>query len=796
MPDPQQKTIELRCHVLQVRFHRDNYAVCLCRTKDIIPDDASSNVLTLTDEKAFIAAGYGLKTVIGQELTITGTWEYNKKYSTTQFKVQDCMDYVGTGHDAIVEYLSSGILKGVRRAMAEKIYAMFGDDTINILENDPRQLLLVSGIREKKLSGIISSFIKNQDMHLLTRLLSPYGISYRTIARIRKALGEGAAAIVRGNPYTLCKITGIDFLTADDIALKMGTPPDSYTRISGAILYTMRKAMRADGHVYILRNKLIEGCIGKGGVLSSKNGSDPIDTASVEQALERMLDEGELVQPKLSIEGIEPDTLFLPAFLTYETLSAHAVTTLLMSPQPPDFPNGWSQILLEIQEETGITLAETQYAAALMALSSQFSIITGGPGSGKTTSLLIITKSLLRAKPGLNLVLAAPTGRAARRMAEQTGMPAQTIHKLLGLKPEDHTDFSAPCQSYLEADFLIIDEASMMDAALFAELLYRIMPGTKVLILGDSDQLPSVGPGNVLRELLSIPKIIPQTRLDKVFRQGSDSIIPVNAAKIRAGDSELIYSKEQFHLQYCKNEAAGASMMEKLMKRLAELQETETAQILCPMKRRGETSTRNLNILLHDIVNPPSEKKKEITIAGILFRVGDKVMQTKNTEEVSNGDMGYIVYAAGESLTNPGDSTSDVVLKVQFDSTEDPVEYTYEAALELEPATAITIHKAQGGEFERVIIPIFRSMGFFLRRNLFYTAVTRARKQVVIISDGESIETAIQKEDTSKRSTALSCLIRHCYNDPNNGAELIEQNKPSPEIKGAIDVAYTLLDES
>ena len=771
-----QNMVELRCAVMQVRFHRDDYAVCLCRTAGAVPDDAVVSKLELSDEQSFIAAGYGLTPEVGKELTLTGRWTYNKKYGTTQFDVHDCVDYVGTGHDAIVEYLASGILKGVRKSMAEKIYAAFGDETLDILENEPQRLLEVSGIREKKLRGIIESFVQHQDMHLLTRLLSPYRVSYRVIVRIHKKLGVGAAAIIQRNPYVLCNVTGVGFETADDIAIKMGTPYSATERITGAISYTMLNAMRADGHVYITRPALVSACVGPRGVLNSKQDIEKVSPDEVNQTIDSMLAHGKLVQPNYNISGIEPNILYLPNYLAYETMAGFTVYSLLAAPAPPNYPVDWTPYLDQAQAEEGVILADMQRQAALMALSSQISIITGGPGSGKTTSLRIITKAFLLALPGANIMLAAPTGRAARRMEEQTGMPADTIHGMLELTPDDHTDFAEPCASYLSGDFIIIDEASMMDSALFAELLYRIMPGTKVLILGDADQLPSVGPGHVLHELLSIPDIVPHTKLDKVFRQDSESIIPRNAAKIRRGETDLIYSKEQFHLQRCRTEESGSEMIARLMTRLAELGELDSVQILCPMRRRGETCTRNLNDMLHDIVNPPSSDKQETTIAGYRFRVGDKVMQTRNIGKASNGDIGYVTYAAGEGLATKEDAASQVVLKVKFDSQDEPVEYDYDSALELEPANAITIHKSQGGEFDRVIIPVFRSMSFFLRRNLFYTAITRAKKQVIIVSDELSIAGAIRKEDTSKRNTTLARLTRYCVEDPSHGAELVQQS--------------------
>lgn len=774
-PDRENLTTELRCVVKTVRFQRDNYAVCICATSDDIPTEAITDTDVLSEQKLFYAAGYGIKAIVDKELVLSGTWERNKKYNSIQFKVLDCADYVGSGRDAIVKYLSSGILKGVRRQTAEKIYDAFGDATISVLENEPYRLLSVPGIREKKLASIVQSFAKNQDLHMLTRILSPYNVSYRTIIRIRKALGEDAAAIVKENPYTLCRVIGVGFKTADDIAMKMGLPADSPARIKGAIIYAMLEAMNSKGHVYIQRSTLFEDCVGEKGILHAKNRDTQIDPEIFASIVDEMLANGDLVQPKLSIEGIEPDVIFLPRSLIWETMSSYNVAALIAAPLPPNYPDDWLPFIRDAEEDDCIELADTQRRAVQMALSSQFSIITGGPGSGKTSSLRIVTKAFLSAIPGATIVLAAPTGRAARRMAEQTGMDASTIHRLLELKPDDYTDFRSPCEHYLEADFVIIDEASMIDAALFAELMYRIMPGTKMLLLGDADQLPSVGPGNVLRELLSIPDVVPSIRLDKVFRQGEDSIIPLNAAKIRNGETNLMYSRDQFFLKKCANEEKGASIVKSYTKKLVETEKIGSAQILCPLRKRGNVSTQNINNLIHDVVNPPSLIKPEIVVGGTTFRLGDKVMQTRNTPNVSNGDIGYVVHVSNQELANLDENTGDQpVLQVRFDAYQDPIPYTYEEAMELEPANAITIHKAQGGEFDIVMVPIFRSMSFFLHRNLIYTAVTRAKKQVVIISDEDSLYSAIRHEDFSKRNSALARLTRYCAQNPTGVSELYQ----------------------
>lgn len=375
-----------------------------------------------------------------------------------------------------------------------------------------------------------------------------------------------------------------------------------------------------------------------------------------------------------------------------------------------------------------------------------------------------------------DIILAAPTGKAARRMTEQTGRPASTLHSLLGLRADSKTNFSSPVSQdeIVDADLLVIDESSMIDAGLMADLMYRLPERIKVIFVGDIDQLPSVGAGNVLRSLLA-SQCVPYSILTKVFRQGENSIIPVNSRHIIQGDTRYAktarFWSPYFKLFPCDTEEQGQQIIKNLFSGKKAQTMVNDIQVLAPMKNRGATCTTALNLALHDIVNPPAPDKKEAKIGLTLFRVGDKVMQTKNIDGASNGDTGFIVDISGGIDDDGQPDPNAVQIAVQFGK-DAPILYDYEGAFELIHATAITIHKSQGSEFPVVIIPLFKSMNFFLTRNLFYTAVTRAKLQLVIVGQLEAMLSAIRREDTSKRNTALAGLIH----------EEVEKRKNTPSL--------------
>lgn len=744
---------KLKCKVFRVRFNRDLFAICDYVTDEDIPSDAITSVDVPSGQQHFTALGDGLCTTPGHEVILSGSWEYSEKYECLQLRINDCYDHVGTSREEVVAYLSSKILKGIGKKTANSIYDMFGERSLDVIESDPKALLDVPGIKEKKLSKIVSSYEKNRALHSLSKLLSPFGISYKMVVRIHRRLGEGSAATIRSNPYCLCDIGGFGFKKADEIALKMGEFTRSAFRIEGAIAYVLRNAEMEDGHLYLSRRELLSLCCSDN-VLNNRS-AERISVEDVAPVLDGMIDRETVRVLVVSDDGgsaQDEQCIYLIDNFSYEVTAAEAITEKLQVGL--EFQD-WEAVVLEVQEEIGRQLDDMQLCGAIMALSSPISVITGGPGTGKTTGLRAIVESYKKVYPKKRIQLAAPTGRAARRMSEQTRMKAMTLHSLLRLTPDSHTNFYAvPNEDEMvRADLLVVDEASMIDAHLMAELMFRLRSWTQVLFLGDVEQLPSVGAGNVLRQLLCC-ELIPHVKLERIFRQEDGSVIPVNAAKIKNGEYDLIENK-YFKIIRCKDEDEGAQVISELHKRCMKKGLIDSTQVLCPMRKRGATGTNQLNKLLQDIVNPRGFGKAEAEIGHNLFRVGDKVIQTRNIEGVSNGDIGYVRSIGGSS------KDGDFLMEVFFESVGDIVEYSYEDALDLELAYAITIHKSQGSEFPAVIVPMFKNMGFFLCRNLLYTAVTRAKEQVVIVTDWEArgVAMAIGREDSSRRNTMLGGLV-------------------------------------
>jgi len=746
----------LRCRIYSIRYQADDFSICTCATEEKIPfvaDERDSKI------HQFTLLGYGLPKTGGRDILVSGQWEWSTKYNQMQLRMTSYTDYVGQSKSEIVAYLSSGILNGIGKKTAEAIYAKFGEDSLSILEADPEQLLQVPGIKKKKLQKVLDSYMENHSLNVLTRYLAPFEIPFSTILRIYQKFGRDSVTIVKKNPYRLCAIPGMGFKTVDRLALKMEVSRRSHFRISGAVKYSLRQAQTSEGHLFLPLDELVARCCSE--QILNGNGPDEKEQVTPEDVIsviQKMLENEILKALSFSddLEDMQP-RIYLRNSYTDETLSACSLTNLIQYGQDSKRPklSSCEKKMRQVERELNVELDPLQEKAVLTCLTNSVSIITGGPGTGKTTTLrvLVKTKEAFGTEEE-NILLAAPTGRAARRMTEQTGHDAFTLHSLLGLKPDSYTDFFDPEEAvwkYPEAEILIVDESSMIDAHLLAELLFRLPPDMQLVFVGDIDQLPSVGPGNVLKELLSVREI-PHTKLEKVFRQGEDSVIPVNSQRVKKGDTQLLFNR-YFKFFPCENEQEGADRIIEMFSRSKVQSMLDAIQILAPMRSRGATCINHLNRRLQGIVNPPAADKAESMVGETLFRVGDKVMQTKNTHSVSNGDIGYITQISPMI----DDDKNSFSMIVQFD--QGNVRYDYMSALELELATAITIHKSQGSEFPVVVIPIFSSMSFFLQRNLLYTAISRAKQQVVLIGQEKAIQLAIWKIDNTKRNTTLARLV-------------------------------------
>lgn len=745
----------IRCKIVRKFYEKDIYRVVNCHIDPMDVADDAVRAQLVANDGFFTARGNGLQTIPGITVNLTGTWEWTSRFNQYQFKTVFCEDAVGDSREDVVRYLIY-ILSGVGPAIAESIYDTFGENTIRILEEDPQQFLSVPGIGTHRMQSILESYTRNREYTMLTKLLAKYGVTFRMIVSIYRSIGSGAHSLIKDNPYVLCKVAGYGFIRADEIAMSMGTDRHSFNRIAGAIFYAIAEQFVSAGHTFAYMEDLVAACISSR-VLNSncRSSDDKVTWDEVEGTIRTLSNGADLILTTHNSDEPKPRyEVYLPAYYHAEAYSAYAVMQLVNNENSESID--WLRFVNQAQYINGISLDETQLQAAVSALSHNISIITGGPGTGKTTILKCIADAYRLVYPTNTISLAAPTGRASRRMKEQTGYDAKTLHSLMRIAPGQNSDYDEPIQEEdcIDADLLIVDESSMIDIRLFAELMYRLNPGTKLVILGDVDQLPSVGAGNVLCDLINSFQI-PVARLTTIHRQGADSTIPKNAAAIRRGQVNLEYT-DDFRVFVYPSAAEAVNDLREFYEKLP-ADARNLFQIISPRKKNAAASVNELNELLQAALNPPTPFNPGVNISGITYRVDDPVIITHNSEFLSNGDTGRIVEIRGR-IEN--EESFRVVLQINGS----PMELSLEQALDMNLAYAITVHKSQGSEFPGVVIPIFNSMGaFFLQRNLLYTAVTRARKRVIILTDSvETISKCILTENTGKRNSNLVVNMLLC----------------------------------
>lgn len=655
-------------------------------------------------------------------------------------------------------YLGSGAIRGIGPAFAVRIVKKFKGDTFRIIEEEPERLAEIKGISMKKAMDIAVQFNEKQHVRQAMMFLSEYGISTHYAMKIYEEYGEDLYRIIRENPYKMAEdIAGIGFVTADEIAQKAGISRDSEYRVRSGILYTLSQAL-GSGHVYLPKEMLLRKTAQLIGV----------EPAFIEDhLLELVLDK------KLMIKVVrEEEQVYLDQYYFMELAVAKMLTDLNI-PYPEKEEDVLQQIE-KIEEKSKIQLDEKQKEAILMAAKKGLLILTGGPGTGKTTTINVLIKYFQQ--ENLNMLLAAPTGRAAKRMQETTGQEASTIHRLLELngEPGAASYFEKNESNPLETDVIIIDEMSMVDINLMYALLKATVPGTKLILVGDSNQLPSVGPGNVLKDMIRSGEF-PVVELSRIFRQAERSDIVMNAHKINNGEKLTLNNKSEDFFFLQRNDARTITgvlvylVRDKLPGYVGA--STYDIQVLTPM-RKGELGVERLNQVLQHYLNPAAPEKKEKEARGILFREGDKVMQVKNNykqewqirsakgfvlEEgvgVFNGDMGIIREI----------NTFSEKVVVEFDEGR-VAEYSYGMLDELELAYAITIHKSQGSEYPAVVMPLLSGPRVLFNRNLLYTAVTRARKCVTIVGHGGMVEEMIDNNNELRRYTGLCDRIQEIYKE-------------------------------
>lgn len=728
-------------------YTEDGYCVCRYISWEKKVDNGE---LTNTCTDDVVASGYYLPQTRRAEFDFDGEWTEGK-YGK-QFKVKSYKEVIVQTKDGIRSYLSSGLIKGIGPKTAEKIVDRFGTEALEVIEKDPDKLLEIKGITRKKLDGIIQGYLESRAMQIVLQLLAPFGVSTKTAMKIYKEFGNDSANIIKTDTFRLCKIPGLGFKTVDVIARNSGLSPSDPKRIKAAILYTLNECGK-HGHMFLPRKQfwsnLSELLTYKGEMAFSEINKDLL-----REVVEEMLDAREIIVYDKEPYGNGNQIVYSAKAYEAELFTADDINKLIKNGPKSVIEN---YDIDEMLKEAGvdIELADKQKEAVEMCLECPVSILTGGPGVGKTTSLNAILKVYDKFCHG-RVALMAPTGRAASRMSESTGHYASTIHKALMItsNEDDDNDVSSFVEG-LDADFVVVDEFSMVDMYLANVLFKSIKEGTRVLLVGDPDQLPSVGPGNVFRELIS-SKRIPVTTLDVIFRQDETSPIVTNAYRINHGETNLEFADDFKMLEVPNAEVASDFITAEYMKAVGN-EGFDNVQILTPFRSRGDASVDALNSRIRDIINPQSVNRAQQMVGKRMFREGDRVMQMKNRSDycLNNGDIGTLA-----KIQTVVDDEGFTTTKYLFDFGKDQLfEYTTDDLKDVDLAYATTVHKSQGSEFHTVIIAMLNEFSIMLKRNLLYTAVTRAKKKVVIIGNKTAVNTAVRRNDIEKRNTRFGEMI-------------------------------------
>ena len=727
--DPQ---LEELCGVVEdVTYRREDTGFTVM---DIFADDEYVTVVGVLPELSE-----------GESVRLRGTWGYHATFGK-QFKAQLCERSMPSSSADLLRYLSSGAVRGIGPATAKKIIERFGENSFDVLENQPERLADIKGISLKKAKDISKIFNEQFAVRQIMISLERFGMTTHECLEAYKLYGANAVDMIKANPYALCSdIVGMGFERADAIASALPEPPDRAYRVSAGIVHVVKYNLN-NGHTCVPRKKLI----------APSSGLLEADEDTIESAIDALVESGRLISQMMNGK----EFLFLPQIYSAEKLAAQRI--LVMTKFPPAGRVTVEEDIEKIEKEENIHYESKQREAILTAANKGILILTGGPGTGKTTALNGILK--LFELDGIDVALTAPTGRAAKRMSEITGKEAKTIHRLLEVEWDKHDRpyFSRNARNPISAGAVIVDELSMVDISLFASLLDALPLGCRLIMVGDSDQLPAVGAGSVLHDLI-LSGVLPVVELKEVFRQAMKSRIVTNAHKIVSGQMPELHDKNNDFFFMKRNSAydTAATVAELCTVRLPKAYSyspINDIQVLCP-SRKGETGTVSLNKRLQAVINPPSPEKKELQSGSRIFREGDKVMQiknnyniiwTKDSEEgtgVFNGDIGTVKKI----------DKANGCLAVWFDDKE--AVYSTDNLQELEHAYAITVHKSQGNEFNAVVIPVMGIVPQLCYRNLLYTAVTRAKKLMVMVGSEKQIRDMVENNTRSKRYSALKFFL-------------------------------------
>lgn len=736
--------------------------------EDIIYKNAENGYCVLrleTKDDGIVAVGTLPLVSEGETLELEGDYTEHKTYGR-QFSVTSFRSRMPADETAILRYLSSGIVKGIREKTAKALISVFGPDTLDILENEPERVCTVKGISRQRAETISQSLKETVGVKTILLYFQQFGITPSVAFRIFKQWGLRSYDIIKSNPYRLCEIPGVGFQSADRIAVRMGYDSESSNRVEAALIFVLNHNMYGSGHTFLPKRKLCD-------IVSALLGIAP-DTVAA--SLERLIADGVLAYvPEIG----NSDAVYQK--WVYESERTIALRTLLMAQFSGDDPQNFNGVVSLAERRLGIEFDELQKKAIFAAVKERVLLLTGGPGTGKTTTLNGIIRVF--ESEDISFALCAPTGRAAKRISELTGREAKTLHRLLEYAPRDgEYVFNRNKDNQLQYDAVIADESSMIDLSLFSHLLEALPLKSKLILVGDAAQLPPVGAGNVFRDLLECG-YLPTVRLDRIFRQAQQSLIVTNAHEILNGRMPVLNAKDRDFF-FIPTQSADA--LHDLVRALCTTRlpnaygfdAVKDIQVLSPT-RKGSSGTAALNETLRDALNPADGSKKELPFRGLVFREGDKVMQIRNdydlVGEKPDGDIENGIFNGDIGTIEKIDTRSET-LSARFDDRL----YTYSVNSseieELEPAYAITVHKSQGSEFDAVVLPLFEGPELLYTRNLLYTAVTRAKKILIIVGDVRKVKYMVDNARSNKRYSGLKHWMKKFANATTEEAFTTEED--------------------